>query len=110
MKQITIVHLLHIVLIGGFLLYVGIQETKTPVWAFYTLLATGIVIALYHSYLYFKQREELATRLFHILLMAPLLVWVGFKQKEATHEAFRFLVMSAFAAIGYHTYAIFRYP
>jgi hypothetical protein len=109
MKEITIVHLLHILLIGGFLLYVGIQETKTPVWAFYTLLATGLVVFFYHIYLYYKEGKELATRLFHILLMAPLLVWVGYKQKEAGHEAFRFVVMAAFASIGYHGYAMVRY-
>jgi len=109
MKHSTVVHLLHIILIGGFLLFVGIQETKTPVWAFYALLVTGFVVFFYHIYLYYKKGEELATRLFHVLLVAPLLVWVGYKQKEATHEAFRFVVMAAFASAGYHTYAMVRY-
>jgi hypothetical protein len=109
MKQITIVHLLHIFIIGGFLLYVGFQEENTPVWAFRLLLATGIIVFFYHIYLYYKQGEELATRLFHILLMAPLLVWVGYQQKKTTHEEFRFLVMAGFASVGYHSYAIVRY-
>jgi hypothetical protein len=109
MKSYTLIHVLHIAIIGGFLLYVGISEKKTPVGAFHALFVTGIIVFLYHSYLYYKDGEELATRLFHALLIAPLLIWVGVKQQEATHEAFRFVLMAAFASIGYHTYALIRY-
>ena len=109
MNSLTVVHLLHIFVIGGFLLYVGVQENNTPLWAYYVLLATGVVVFFYHIYLAIKQKKEIPTRLFHILLIAPLLVWVGYKKKEATHEEYRFLVMAAFASIGYHAYAIIRY-
>jgi hypothetical protein len=109
MKSYTLIHLVHIAIIGGFLLYVGIAEKNTPVWAFRALFVTGIIVSLYHSYLYYKQGEELATRVFHACLIAPLLVWVGVMQQEASHEAFRFVLMAAFASIGYHAYALIRY-
>ena len=109
MKYITLVHILHIVIIGGFLMYVGNAGKKTPVWAFHALFVTGIMVFLHHFYIYYKEGEELATRVFHTCLVAPLLIWVGVKQQEATHEAFRFVLMAAFASIGYHGYALIRY-
>jgi len=109
MNSYTLIHIVHIAIIGGFLLYVGIAEKNTPVWAFRALFVTGIVVSLYHSYLYYKQGEELATRVFHAFLVAPLLIWVGVLQQDASHEAFRFVLMAAFASIGYHAYALIRY-
>ena len=59
MNTHTLVHLFHILFVGGLFLYVGIQNTAIPTFLFPFLFWLGIVIILYHIfkvYMYINQQ------------------------------------------------------
>ena len=50
MNPEALVHLFHIIIVGGLFLYVGIYKTNIPKTMFPVLLGLGIVIILYHIF------------------------------------------------------------
>ena len=77
MNPEVLVHLFHIIIVGGLFLYVGIYKTNIPKTMNPLLLGLGIVIMLYHIfkvYNYIKQGKGYWVNLIHILLVGPLLI------------------------------------
>jgi len=100
-------HLVHIFIFGTIFLYVGIKSTNTPAFMYPVLLTLGIVILFYHTYkVYLKLAagKNPWVNLFHILIVAPLLIFIGYNKETTPRYAFEFLIMLGFAAIGYHGY------
>lgn len=107
MNQHTIVHLFHILFVGGLFLYVGIQNKAIPTFFFPLLFWLGIVIILYHLfkvYMYMTQGKGYWVNLIHIILVGPLLLYIGHNEEKTARLYFELLLMLGFAAIGYHGY------
>jgi len=107
MNKESLVHLFHILIIGGLFLYVGIEKTNIPKIMFPILLGLGIVIILYHTfkvYSYIIQGKGYWVNLIHILLVGPLLIYIGSHGEKTARLYFELLLMLGFAAIGYHGY------
>ena len=101
------VHLFHILFVGTFFLYVGIKSTNTPAFMYPFLLGLGIFIILYHAYkTYFKYSagKNPWVNLIHILIVGPLLIYIGYNKQLTPRYAYELLLMLGFAAIGYHGY------
>ena len=78
MKELY-VHLFHILVVGTIFLYVGIKSKNTPAFMYPVLLAMGVVILFYHAYkVYLKVAagKNPWVNLFHILVVAPLLIFM----------------------------------
>lgn len=110
--NIILLHLVHIFFISTLFIYVGIQKTSVPKWIYTLLLILGIFLIPYQSYkayLYYSQGKNYYwNNLMHIFLIGPLLIWIGIKKEKATESAFDFLLMFGFAALGFHTLALFN--
>lgn len=107
MNQDLLVHLLHIIVIGVLFLYVGIRRTNIPKVLFQILLFLGMVIVFYHSYksyLRSQQQKSYWVNMLHILLVGPLLIYIGYYGVDTARMYFEILLMFGFAAIGYHLY------
>jgi hypothetical protein len=107
MNPELLVHLFHIIIVGGLFLYVGIYKTNIPKTMFPVLLGLGLVIILYHMfkvYTYIKQGKGYWVNLIHILLVGPLLLYIGFNGEKTARLYFELLLMLGFASIGYHGY------
>jgi hypothetical protein len=107
MNESSLVHLFHILIIGSLFLYVGIYKTTIPKIMFPTLLGLGIIIILYHmykAYLNMKRGKNIWVNLIHIILVGPLLVYIGYHDMKTARLYFELLLMLGFAAIGYHGY------
>jgi hypothetical protein len=103
----ALVHLFHIIIVGGLFLYVGIYKTNIPKIMFPVLLGLGLVIILYHIfkvYNYIKQGKGYWVNLIHILLVGPLLLYIGYNGEKTARLYFELLLMLGFASIGYHGY------
>jgi len=62
---------------------------------------------LYRAYIKIKTgASSLWVNLFHIFLIAPLLLYVGYGKKETIRGAFEMVLMLAFAAFGYNVYSL----
>ena len=110
MEISTYVHLFHILFVGSLFLYVGIQRTAISPTMYPFLLGLGLFIIFYHmykAYNYFKQGKGYWVNLIHILLVGPLLVYIGYNREKTARLYFELLIMLGFAAIGYHGYYLF---
>jgi hypothetical protein len=102
-----IVQLFHIFLVGPLFLYVGIKATNIPKWMFPVLLGLGAFIIVYHSYLAYKKimgGKSAWVNYIHVLIVGPLLVYIGYKGLDTSRKFFEILMMLGMAAIGYHSY------
>ena len=110
MEKIFYVHLFHILIIGGLFLYIGIRKTNIPSFMYPILVGLGIILIIYHgykSYKLFKLGKIPWINLFHVIIVAPLLIYIGLHGKKTPYYYFEFLLMLGFASIGYHGYYLF---
>ena len=107
----TYVHLFHILFVGSLFLYVGIYRTTIPTLMYPFVLGLGVIIIFYHNfkaYNYMKQGKGYWVNLIHILLVGPLLIYIGYNRENTARLYFELLMMLGFAAIGYHGYYLFE--
>lgn len=100
----------HVAVVAPVLMWVGFNRAATPDWLYSVLFGFGILVAAYHGY---KAIVRLIARspvvwvnLIHVLLVAPLLIWVGYNAKKTGRPAYDMLLMIAFAAFGFHLYKL----
>ena len=105
-----LVHLFHILIVGGLFIYVGINRDKISKTLFSILFVLGIVIILYHlykTYNYIKEGKPYWVNLIHIFIVGPILIYIGFNREKTQRLYFEILLMLGFASIGYHGYYLF---
>jgi hypothetical protein len=110
METHTLVHLFHILIVGGLFLYVGINKEKIFKPLFSVLLFLGFIIIFYHLYklyTYVKLGKSYWVNLIHIIIVGPLLVYIGYYGEKTSRKYFELLLMLGFASIGYHLYYLF---
>jgi hypothetical protein len=100
-----IIHLLHIFIIGGLFLYVGLKRDTIPPLLFPVLVGLGSIILVYHLYKAYLRIARSVTpwvNLIHIFGVAPLLIFIGYNQDKTPRYMYELLLMFGFASIGYH--------
>ena len=107
MSSHLLLGLFHVFLVGPFFYYVATAPTP-PTFIFPILLGLGIVLAIYQSY---KAITKLMSgssgykiNIFHVAVVAPLLIYIGYYKPESSDFVYQLLLMLAFAVIGYHGY------
>ena len=108
--NLVFVHLFHIIFVGGLFLYIGIKQKNMPPFMYNVILATGILILFYHFYKGYKkiiQGKNAWINIFHVLIVAPLLIYSGLEKENTPRYIYELIFMLAFAAIGYHGYYLF---
>jgi hypothetical protein len=110
MDSYTLVHLFHILIVGGLFLYVGINRDKISKVLFTGLFWLGLIIVFYHvykTYNYIKLGKGFWVNLIHIFIVGPLLIYIGYNGEKTARLYFEILLMLGFASIGYHSYYLF---
>ena len=106
----TLVHLFHILIVGGLFLYVGINRENIYGGLFSVVFYLGLVIVLYHVYKiygYLNNGKSIWVNLIHVFIVGPLLVYIGYYGEKTSRKYFEILLMLGFASIGYHSYYLF---
>ncbi len=102
----------HLIFIAPFFLYVGFQRSNTPLWIYTLLIALGAMILFYHGYKAFIRVAAGSpyawVNIIHVAFVAPLLLLIGLKGRDAPRYAYELLIMVGFAALGYHLYSLIR--
>jgi len=102
-----ILHLFHIFFVGLLFLYVGIYKDKLNSKMYTFLLILGLFIVVFHSYkawVRILNKQNPWVNLFHIFVVAPLLLYIGFYNGKVQRLYYELLLMLGFATIGYHFY------
>jgi hypothetical protein len=108
MDSHLLLSLFHIFAVVPLLLYVAINraDTAKPVYGF--LLVLGTIVTLYHAYKgwnrYISGSTALWISVLHFLYVGPLLMYIGYKEKDTPRYVYEVLAIVAFGALGYHTY------
>ena len=111
MNKIFLVQLFHILIVGGLFIYVGIKRDKISKTLFSILFGLGIIIILYHSYKAYnniKEGKGYWVSLIHILIVGPILIYIGYHSEKTQRLWFELLLMLGFASIGYHGYYLIK--
>lgn len=102
----------HIVFVVPLLLWIGFHRADTPQWIYMSVFAIGLVILLYHGVkLFFRLQARSSyawVNAIHVALVAPLLLYIGYHQKDTPRQAYEMLLMLTFAALGYHLFSLVR--
>jgi len=110
MNYNTFLHLFHILIVGPCLLYIGIMRSNMHKYIFNMLLFFGITIIMYHIYkavININIGKSYWVNILHIMLIGPLLVYIGYYKGDVSRKFFEFILMLGFAGIGYHMYYLF---
>ena len=102
--------LFHIFIVVPLFFVVGFMRASAPTWLYNILFIMGAVILVYHGYKllyrYSKGSSYSWVNALHVVAVAPLLIYIGAKQKETPRAAYELILMLAFAAFGYHVYSM----
>jgi hypothetical protein len=104
--------IIHLIIIVPFFLFIGFQRASTPDWLYLATFAIGAVILVYHGFkLVIRLKNNSASwwiNALHILIVAPLLLFIGWHKKQTPRFAYELLLMLGFAAAGYHLFSLVR--
>ncbi len=105
-----ILALSHIFILAPGLLYVAFNRAASPHWVYAGLLFIGIGMMVYHGYRAFvrivKKSPYAWVNLVHTFVIAPLLIYIGWNERNTPRAAYELLAMVGFAGIGYHIYSL----
>jgi hypothetical protein len=108
MDQHLLLSLFHIFAVVPFFLYVALSRGDTVPYVYTILLVLAAVLFVYHGYkalIRFRAGSSaLWINLIHMLLVAPLLAFIGYRGKDTPRYAYELLALTAFSAMGYHIY------
>ena len=108
------IYLSHILVFVPLLLYVAYYGKESGSTAFSLLTTLGVLTLFYHSIRLMNLSHSDAPSILiiiyltHILLIAPLLIYVGIQAEQASPLAYKSLYLLAFLALAYHTSYLFR--
>ena len=103
MKEHTILSLLHVLLFGPLLIYIGAGMPWLAIPS-YVIIGLGAFLILFHAYKAYgviKAGGVPWVNLIHVLLVGPALLAYGLGAPGYVKEL---LLMLGFAAVGYHAY------
>ena len=104
--------IVHLLLIAPFLFFVGFQRAATPSWVFNALFIVGGIILFYHGiklFVLLSQNVSYAwVNALHVLLVAPLLILIGYHNKNTPRYMYELLLILTFGLVGYHMMNIIR--
>lgn len=105
LSYFKILFLTHIFIVFTLLFYIGIVRNNMPIFMYKILIVLGIIIIIYHIYrLITKGLKDKIWNYLHILLFAPLLIYIGIKQNK-THRIYYDLILAlSFSALGLNIY------
>jgi len=106
MNMQLITSILYIIFAVPLLLYVGFQRAATPEWVYNVLYGIGLLLLVYSGYytiigLYAKS-SSVWLSLIHLVLVAPLLLWVGYASKKTERPFYELFLIAGFGALGYN--------
>jgi hypothetical protein len=96
----------HILFVVPLFLYVGLQRAATPEWLYNVVFGLGVLLLVYQgskaAILVMARSSRAWINLFHAILIAPLLLWIGYYGKKTERPAYELLLIAGFGALGYH--------
>lgn len=104
-----VLQLFHIFAVSSLFLYVGTKQNGVPSVIFPMFMFLAVVIFAYHMYRFVTNPSGAWINIFHILIVAPLLLYIGFNGTKTERKYYEYLLLLGFAAFGYHLFYLFGF-
>ena len=108
MNSHFIIALFHVLVIVPFLFYIYYNRASNPECVYTTVLLVGLFVLIYHSYKalvkFYAKSSSLWVSIYHIVGVAPLLIYIGYNGKKTERPAYEGLGILLFGGLGYHLY------
>ena len=112
MNTHVVLSLFHLFLIVPLFLFIGFQRADTPQWVYYAIATMGVVVFFFHAVKLFLRLQTNSPYMWvnaiHAIFIAPLLLYIGYHQKDTPRAAYELLLLLGFGAFGYHTYSLVK--
>jgi hypothetical protein len=112
LDQHFILAVFHLLIVAPLFLFIGFQRSSTPSWVYLAIFAMGALILLYHGFKLvvraINHSEYAWVNAIHVVLVAPLLLYIGYHKKDTPRFAYELLLLLGFAATGYHLFSLVR--
>jgi hypothetical protein len=102
MTKSQIIQLFHILIVASLFIYIGTARTNISDSLFPIILGVGVIVVLYHSYKVYVNPDRAWLYLIHVLIIGPLLIYIGHTGKNTERKYFELLLLLAFATLGYN--------
>lgn len=96
--------LFHIFIVASLFIYVGTVQNNSPSYIFLILMILAIVIFGYHLYRFFTNPGHGWINIIHIVIIAPLLFYIGTNAAKTERKFYEYLLLLGFAALGYNAF------
>ncbi len=107
------INLFHIFIIVPLLYCLYHYRKILPSWTCYLLMIISIGGFIYHSILLKNLDEKKKYMnwiyLLHMIIIFPLLFYIGYNCVDTERKYFEMLLLVIFSALGYHSYNYFKY-
>ena len=107
-----IISLFHLAFVSPLFFYVFIQRAATPEWVYNLLFFVGLFVLVYHAmksvFKYISKSSSIWVNLIHVILIAPLMIYIGYNSKKTPRAAYEMMGLAAFSVAGYHVFSIIR--
>ena len=105
-----IIALFHIFAVVPFFFYIFYNRSATPDFIYNILFFVGLFVLVYHIYKSVIKlssgSKSLWVNLIHVLIIAPIMIYIGYEAKKTPRAAYELLGLITFAALGYHIYNV----
>ena len=109
LSYFKLLFLFHIFIVSIFVVYSGLKRNELPIWIYNLLILLGILIIIYHIYrLYTHGLRYPIWNSMHILIIAPLIIYIGYKQKTTDTIFYDLILTFASACLGINIYYLYR--
>lgn len=100
----------HIAIVVTVFLFVGFKRSSTPQWIYNALLFIGCIIFVFHGYKAIIRlrvnSDYLWINMLHVLIIAPIIIFIGYHKTNTPRFAYELLLLLGFAALGYHMFSL----
>jgi hypothetical protein len=94
-------NLLHILITGPLFVYIGFVQ-PTHKWIYNFILISAILLAIWFIYHIIKYKLTRIWWIIHLLLIVPLLLYVGYMGPKTHPQVFQLILATGVLAIVYH--------
>lgn len=108
MDKHKIISLVHVILNGPLMIYIGYFKPKNIIY-YWLLLIIGLSLMVDILYRYYKNNIH-AWLLVHLILFSPLFIYTGYlgiKKEKIPYYLYSFILAIGIAALGYHIIKLF---
>ena len=98
-----LIYLTHVLVSAPLFIYVGHDRGQGPQWLYYLVLAVGALVLLYHAYLLANKYNNFKivgwVNLIHVLLVAPVLIYVGYMKDKVLYPFWQVCLILGYGAL-----------